>query len=195
MECGTLNVPLDYRNPNGRTIDIAVSRIKSSRPDLRRGVLLLNPGGPGAQGLDMPRAGLILFPQSVSTRYDLIGFDPRGIGRSNPVSCGLSALVTLQIFPPLEQPGGFQATADFMRNAADACAAVSGDLLPFITTRNTARDMDRLRQALGEQKISYLGYSYGTYLGTVYAQLFPTRTDRFVLDSAVNPNAVWRTQF
>lgn len=195
QQCATISVPLNYQNPTGETIQIAISRVQAANPSLRRGVLFLNPGGPGGAGLDLPRVFTILLPQSVTDRYDLIGFDPRGVGRSTPVTCGLSSDQGNQAFVPLEQAGGFSSTASFMQQVADSCSANAGHLLPFITTANTARDMDRIRQALGESKISYLGYSYGTYLGAVYSSLFPNQTDRIVLDSSVDPNWVWRQQF
>jgi pimeloyl-ACP methyl ester carboxylesterase len=195
QQCALLSVPLDYRAPNGRTIQIAVSRIKAADPTKRRGVLLLNIGGPGGRGLDFPRFATALFPQSVLDAYDLIGFDPRGVGRSAPVTCGLTPEQSSQAFPQLEQEHSFDATATFARNVAASCAGTMGNTLPFITTANTARDMDRIRVALGEAKISYFAYSYGTYLGAVYASLFPTRADRWVLDSAVNPDWLWRAQF
>jgi pimeloyl-ACP methyl ester carboxylesterase len=195
QECANVRVPLNYRQPNGRTINVAVSRIKAAVPAKRRGVLLLNIGGPGGAGLDMPRLALALYPQSVLDAYDLIGFDPRGVGRSAPVTCGLTAEQSLQAIPTLEQNQGFDATATFARDVADACAALSGPVLPFMTTANTARDMEQIRVALSESKISYLGYSYGSYLGAVYASLFPGRTDRWVLDSVTNPGWVWREQF
>jgi pimeloyl-ACP methyl ester carboxylesterase len=195
QQCATLQVPLDYADPNGRKIAIAVSRVRAANPVSRRGVLLLNPGGPGGSGLDLPELFAQLLPRSVLDRYDLIGFDPRFVGASTPVSCGLSDEEAFQAYVPLEQPGGFAATTALMRRVADECASAAGDLLPFATTANTARDMDQIRQALGEAKISYLGYSYGTYLGAVYAALFPDRTDRFILDSSVDPDWVWRQQF
>src|SRR3954468_3865666 len=195
QQCAALQVPLDYADPNGRKITVAVSRVRAANPGSRRGVLLLNPGGPGGPGLDLPRLLAALLPRSVLDRYDLIGFDPRFVGTSTPVSCGLSDEEAFQAYVPLEQPGGFAATTALMRRVADECASAAGDLLPFATTANTARDMDQIRQALGEAKISYLGYSYGTYLGAVYAALFPDRTDRFILDSSVDPDWVWRQQF
>ncbi|MGQ0616500.1 MAG: alpha/beta hydrolase [Acidimicrobiia bacterium] len=195
QECATLTVPLDYGLPDGRTIDVTVSRVEAANPALRRGVLIGNPGGPGGPGLDLPRIFSVLFPQAVLDRYDLIGFDPRGVGTSAPVSCGLSAPEMTQALVPLTQPGGFGATVDFMRDVADACASTSGAELPHMTTANTARDLDQLRLALGEARVSYLGYSYGTYLGAVYASLFPDHTDRFVLDSSVSPSWAWRQQF
>lgn len=195
QQCGTLQVPLNYKDPAGRKITVAVSRIPAADPSHRRGVLLLNPGGPGGPGLDLPTQFATLMPQNVLDQYDLIGFDPRGVGQSTPVSCGLTAGQAQQALVPLTQNNSFNDTAAFMKMVADKCAATSGDLMPFITTNNTARDMDQIRQALGEQKISYFAYSYGTYLGSVYASLFPRQTDRFVLDSNVDANWVWRQQF
>ncbi|HEV7786544.1 MAG TPA: alpha/beta hydrolase [Thermoanaerobaculia bacterium] len=195
QQCATLQLPLDYADPNGRKIEVAVSRVRAANRASRRGVLLLNPGGPGGSGLDLPRLLAALLPQSVLDRYDLIGFDPRFVGNSTPITCGLSDEEAFQAYVPLAQPGGFPATAALMRDVADACASAAGDLLPFVTTANTARDMDQIRQALGEAKISYLGYSYGTYLGAVYAALFPDQTDRIILDSSVDPDWVWRQQF
>jgi pimeloyl-ACP methyl ester carboxylesterase len=195
FQCATLAVPLDYRAPAGAKIEIAISRLQTATADKRRGVLLFNPGGPGGPGLDLPLLFAFLLPPAVTAQYDLVGFDPRFIGHSSPLSCGLSDLAASATFPTAMQPGGFDATVAFVRDVASACAAVAGDQLPFVTTANTARDMDQIRQALGEDKISYLGYSYGTYLGAVYASLFPERTDRVVLDSSVGPSLIWRRQF
>lgn len=156
-----LQVPLDYRRPGGRQITVAVSRIPAADPATRRGVLLLNPGGPGGEGLDTPsEAGPAGEP--LLAAYDLIGCDPRGVGHSTPVTCGLTEA---QLTPPLPYPapdGSIAANVAFARSAAAACAARSGDLLPYITTANTARDMDRIRQALGTSRLSYYGDSYGT---------------------------------
>jgi pimeloyl-ACP methyl ester carboxylesterase len=194
LECALLRVPLDYRHPDGRSIEIAVSRLRTSTPALRRGVLLLNPGGPGGPGLDLPLFLAQVAPPEVLQRYDLIGFDPRFVGRSTPISCRLVIQRVEQVVPwPL--PGGVRENAELARATAAACASAAGQWLPHVTTANTARDMDRIRAALGERRISYLGYSYGTYLGAVYASLFPTRTDRLVLDSAVDPHRVWREVF
>jgi pimeloyl-ACP methyl ester carboxylesterase len=195
QQCATLQLPLDYTDPNGRKITVAVSRVRAANPASRRGVLLLNPGGPGGAGLDLPRVLAALLPQSVLDRYDLIGFDPRFVGTSTPITCNLSDEQAAQAYVPLEQKGGFPATAALMRSVADACESAAGDVLPFVTTANTARDMDQIRQALGETRISYLGYSYGTYLGAVYSALFPDRTDRIILDSSVDPDWVWSQQF
>jgi pimeloyl-ACP methyl ester carboxylesterase len=192
LECADLSVPLDHRAPRGRSITVAVSRLKAADPAKRRGVLLLNPGGPGGSGLDMPLFLAQTLPADVVDRYDLIGFDPRGVGRSTPISCGIPDSTPFDLILPYPAPNGsINRNVAYARATARGCAATAGDLLPHITTANTARDMDRIRAALGEPKISYLGYSYGTYLGAVYVSLFPQRTDRIVLDSAVDPARVW----
>ncbi|GII94890.1 alpha/beta hydrolase [Sinosporangium siamense] len=193
QQCATLQVPLDYRAPRGRSIEIAISRIGTAQPGSRRGILLSNPGGPGVSGLDLPSVLAVGLPREVLDRYDLIGFDPRGVGRSTPVTCGLDLARDNSLVLPYPAPdGGIERNVAFARNTAAACAKHSGDLLPFVTTANTARDMDRIRAALGEPRLSYIGGSYGTYLGAVYVSMFPGRTDRIVLDSAVDPGLVWR---
>ncbi|MER5733690.1 alpha/beta hydrolase [Streptomyces sp. NPDC002138] len=189
-ECATLRVPLDYERPRDRSIDLAISRIKTEDPGKRHGVLLLNPGGPGDPGLDLPLTVLDVLPKDVRDAYDLIGFDPRGVGASSPVGCGLSDAE--QVVDRPYHPETFPSDVAWARTVADTCRRTAGTVLPYLTTRNTARDMDAIRAALGERRISYLGYSYGTYLGAVYTQLFPARTDRFVLDSGVDPRHVWR---
>lgn len=190
FECATIKVPLDYRAPGGERIDLAISRIKSTAPDKRHGVLFSNPGGPGGPGLYMPLGMKERLRESAQQKYDLIGFDPRGVGESSPVSCDLTPEEENPLRPYKE--GTFDKDVAWAREVANKCEEKSGDTLPHITTRNTARDMDLIRAILGEKKISYVGYSYGTYLGAVYTQLFPGRADRFVLDSAVDPARAWR---
>ncbi|MGW3395576.1 alpha/beta fold hydrolase [Streptomyces hydrogenans] len=190
FECATIEVPLDYGRPAGRRLDLAISRIRATSPRDRHGVLLINPGGPGGQGLDMPLYLRSELPEDVPRRFDLIGFDPRGVGRSSPVGCGLTD-DELNWQRPYK-PASFAADVRWARTVAEKCRTANGAVLPHLTTRNTARDMDLVRAVLGERRISYLGYSYGTYLGAVYTQLFPRRADRFVLDSAVDPARIWR---
>lgn len=189
-QCAKIKVPLDYSRPGGKKIELAISRIKTSTASERRGVLLLNPGGPGGEGLSMPLMMEPELPKSVKRRYDLIGFDPRGVGQSSPVSCGLTDKEREWQRP--YKPATFAKDVKWARTVAEKCRAKGGDKLRHLTTRNTARDMDVIRSVLGEKKISYLGYSYGTYLGAVYTQMFPKRADRFVLDSAVDPQRIWR---
>ncbi|MFI2360550.1 alpha/beta hydrolase [Streptomyces anulatus] len=189
LECATLEVPLDYRDPDGRKIGIAVSRLTSENPSKRRGALLVNPGGPGLAGLGYPVAlALSGLPQAVQDTYDLIGFDPRGVGRSTPVTCDLTP-------EQLEhRPLYARTAADVTKEAAHArdvarqCAGSKTSwMLPHVSTANTARDMDQIRAALGKPKISYFGGSYGTYLGAVFTTLFPAESDRIVLDSNLGP--------
>lgn len=193
QQCGTLSVPLDYRAPSSGTIALTISRIRTSRAGSKRGVLVLNPGGPGEAGLDFPSRVVKALPKSVTDRYDLIGFDPRGVGHSTPVSCGipLDETTTELVLPYPAGNGSIDQNIAFARTTADQCAARSGRLLPHLTTANTARDLDEIRRALGESRLSYLGFSYGTYLGAVYATMFEGATDRVILDSAVDPNLVW----
>jgi pimeloyl-ACP methyl ester carboxylesterase len=198
VECASLRVPLDYRRPSGDTIEVAVSRVRTAKPGLRQGVLLFNPGGPGGPGLNLSALFTRFLPPDVQDRFDLIGFDPRGIGRSTPVSCGLTEAQrtdNTKIIPYPRADGDISGNVRFAGQVAAACARNGRALLPFITTANTARDLDAIRAALGERKISYLGYSYGSYLGAVYANLFPNRGDRIILDSVVNPDGIWRDVF
>jgi pimeloyl-ACP methyl ester carboxylesterase len=190
FQCATIKVPLDYKRPAGPTMDVAISRIKTSVPGKRRGVLLFNPGGPGGTGLDMPRYMKAELPKAVQEQYDLIGFDPRGLGESSPITCGLTGDDGSWLNP--YKPETFAKDVARSRRVANKCAAKAGDKIPYVTTPNTARDMDVIRAVLGEKKLSYLGYSYGTHLGAVYTQLFPNQSDRIVLDSAVDPALAWR---
>ncbi|MBH1934848.1 alpha/beta fold hydrolase [Streptomyces sp. AV19] len=193
LQCATLKVPLDYGNPGGKQIDIAVSRVKATSTKERRGVLLFNQGGPGGPGLHMPVMLEADIPGKVKRQYDLVGFDPRGVGRSSPLNCGLTP--DEQNFERPYKAETFAEDVKWARTVADKCRAKGGDKLRHLTTRNTARDMDVIRAVLGEKKLSYLGISYGTYLGAVYMQMFPGRADRFVLDSAVDPAQYGRGMF
>jgi pimeloyl-ACP methyl ester carboxylesterase len=190
LQCAAITAPLDYRDPAGPTITVAVSRIAASRPDKRRGVLLSNPGGPGAPGRDMPKVLRDVLPAEVHEQYDLIGIDPRGTGGSSPLQCHLSGeqwrFADTLAYP--YDPVTFEDIAARSRDVADTCARNIGPRMAHFTTANTARDIDLLRGVLGEEKISYIGVSYGTYLGAVYATLFPERADRIVLDSSTEPD-------
>ncbi|WP_197363621.1 alpha/beta fold hydrolase, partial [Streptomyces clavuligerus] len=195
FQCATLQMPLDYRRPDGPTIGVAISRLATSTPEQRRGVLLFNPGGPGGSGLEDPLLFAKDLPRSVLERYDLIGFDPRGVGRSSPLNCGLDEDEKAGGFWSPYKPETEQRDIARSRSIAEKCRAREGERVPHISTRNTARDMDVIRAVLGERKISYIGVSYGTYLGAVYTQMFPHRADRFILDSAVDPTLAWRGMF
>jgi pimeloyl-ACP methyl ester carboxylesterase len=182
-QCGQVSVPLDYRRPYGRTITVAMSRMKASDPVHRRGVLLLNAGGPGVPGL--PQVLINQLVPDVAARYDLIGMDPRFVGRSTPLDCHWPTNDFFRSAGPTRQT--FDETVALEETLAAGCAAGNQDLLPYASTRDTARDMDVVRAALGEKRISYVGSSYGTYLGAVYLQMFGPRADRIVLDGPVDP--------
>ncbi|GAA1947603.1 alpha/beta hydrolase [Kitasatospora viridis] len=187
-QCAVVAVPRDYRDPAAGTIRLAVSRIRTADPGQRRGVLLVVPGGPGGSGLDYPSRMAGLLPAAVLRSYDLVGFDERGVGNSAPVHCDLPAAdrAAAVIYPFPAADGSIAGNLAYAREVADRCAAAGADQAG-VSTANSARDIDRIRAALGLRRISYLGSSYGTYLGEVYATLFPDRTDRVVLDSVVPP--------
>ncbi len=182
-QCGEVRVPLDYSRPDGRSITVAMSRIKATDPAHRRGVLLINPGGPGVPGMEQVALGQAI--PDVAARYDLIGMDPRFVGRSTPLTCAWKTDTFLRSAGPTRET--FDESAALAKDLADGCVRSNRELLPYASTRNTARDMDVIRAALGEQRISYLGVSYGTYLGAVYLQMFGSHADRVVLDAAVDP--------
>ncbi|GAB3900736.1 alpha/beta hydrolase [Kibdelosporangium lantanae] len=186
LECSTIKVPLDYRNPSGTRIDLAISRLASKNPAQRRGVLLTNPGGPSS-GLRFPTELVTAkLPQSVLDSYDLIGFDPRGIGHSTPVTCGLTAeqQAVGNVPPYARNTADVAKRAEQSKAIAQQCATSrTASMLPYFSTAAVARDMHRIRAALGEEKTSFAGYSWGTHLGAVYTTLFPERSDRILLDS------------
>lgn len=190
LECANVLVPLDYRDPDGRTLTVAISRAPATDPARRRGILLSNPGGPGASGLDSPSLlGDVLEPE-VRAQYDLIGMDPRGVGASDaPPRCGWRVGEAIRSAGP--SGSGFGEEVALAAESAAACLDTDPGKLRFLTTRNTARDMDLIRAVLGEEKLSFFGLSYGTYLGAVFTQMFPERTDRMVLDSAIDPDRYW----
>ncbi|MEV7774290.1 alpha/beta hydrolase [Kitasatospora sp. NPDC086791] len=182
LQCASLKVPLDYSAPATGTLDVAVVRNPATKPDQRVGSLLLNPGGPGGTGVGMVAFNPKRFDGPLHDRYDLVGFDPRGVAGTSPLKCLDDQ--TRDDWLSTDQPG-----ADHGKQLADACQAKFAQVLPFVSTRNTARDMDVLRGALGDQKLSYLGMSYGTYLGSLYAEEFPDRVGRLVLDGATSPSS------
>ncbi|MFF4274212.1 alpha/beta hydrolase [Streptomyces sp. NPDC001536] len=190
VECGRISVPLDWNHPRGPRIEVAVSRVPATgTPAERRGVLLVNPGGPGGSGLPYAVTKRAKLPESVRRSYDVIGFDPRGVGRSAPADCGaMGGLFDSPGADPVPVgPAAESAYLAGLRNMADDCAAGAGDVLPYLSTEQTVRDMDAIRTALGEPRTNFLGVSYGTYLGAAYAARFPHRTGRMVLDSVVGP--------
>jgi pimeloyl-ACP methyl ester carboxylesterase len=195
MQCASLQVPLDYSHPDGRKITLALSRIPATAPaSKRQGVLLVNPGGPGGPGLSLAQTVAQGLDPSVASEYDIIGFDTRGTGASVPsLSCDASFFSgDRPDYIPTSAAEEQQNINRAKMYAAD-CEKKFGWLLPYMTTENIARDLDSIRAALGQQQISYFAYSYGTYIGQVYATLFPHRVRRMVLDSTVDPQGAWWT--
>ncbi|MFF2777147.1 alpha/beta fold hydrolase [Streptomyces sp. NPDC058052] len=186
IECADITVPLDHADPGGRTLTVAISRLKATDTEHRVGALLLNDGGPAGPSLHMPLTKAAAMGD-VAGRFDLIGMDPRFVGRSTPLDCGWDLGSSLVRSAGSDRAAYRQEVA-VARELAERCDRAHGDVLPYVTTRNTARDMDVVRAALGEETLSYLGYSYGSYLGEVYTQLFPGRTDRMVLDGVNSPD-------
>jgi pimeloyl-ACP methyl ester carboxylesterase len=187
FECAKLRVPLDYGKPGGEQLEIAVIRLPAGGD--RIGSLVMNPGGPGGSGVGYARAARLVLSEKVRRRFDIVGFDPRGVGESAPVEClndeRLDAFLALDTTPdsPREQ-AALEAGA---RGFAEGCRARSGRLLPHLGTVDVARDMDLLRQKLGDEKLTYLGKSYGTFLGAVYADMYPGKVRALVLDGALDP--------
>lgn len=194
LERAVIRVPADYSEPHGRQLDIAVSRLRATEPGLRRGVLLAVNGGPGGidgHGVNFPR--VMAERSDLARMYDLIGFDPRGTGQSTPLNAYVvQAKTVFDSRPPDDQ---FDLIAQDMRAREEACQRGGGDLRQHVSTRNTARDIDLIRTALGEEKINFIGYAFGSILGAVYGTLFPGALDRSVLDSCVHPDWTWRELF
>jgi pimeloyl-ACP methyl ester carboxylesterase len=183
-QCGFMSVPLDYRYPQGRQIKVAVTRFPALDTYHRLGALLLNPGGPGESGVLEPADVILSKSGDLAKRFDLIGFDPRGIGDSVPrLDCDLDSFL-IQLTTDREVARG---VSDKLAAANNACAQRDPGLTESLTTSTIARDMDRIRAGLGERKISYFGFSWGTALGATYQTLFPQRVNRMVLDSPVDP--------
>jgi pimeloyl-ACP methyl ester carboxylesterase len=188
-QCGTIEVPLRYDQPAAGTIKLALTRHPATDQSTRIGSLFVNPGGPGGSGIESVHFLVEELPEDIRARFDLVGFDPRGVGQSTPVDCvGDQAKdAEADLDPTPDTPTEITALTDRVAATAAACATAQGDLLPYVGTSNAARDLDRLRQAVGDDQLTYLGYSYGTILGAVYADLFPDKVRAMVLDGAVDP--------
>jgi pimeloyl-ACP methyl ester carboxylesterase len=193
LQCASLQVPLDYSRPNGRKITLALSKVPATAPPSKRqGVLLVNPGGPGGPGLGLAAFVAQGLDPAVASEYTIVGFDTRGVGASVPsLSCEPSFFSRARPDYIPTSAAEERLNESRAKTYAADCEKKYGWMLPYMTTENLARDMDSMRAALGQSQISYFGYSYGTYLGQVYATLFPHRVRRMVLDSTVNPKGAW----
>ncbi|MEV8508844.1 alpha/beta hydrolase [Actinoplanes sp. NPDC051475] len=191
-QCATAHLPLDYDDPDGPTVEIAVVRVKARKPASRIGSLFVNPGGPGGSGTEMAAMAPAFLSDTVLDRFDIVGFDPRGVGASDNLKCFSStrdqsvALARMNTFFPY----GEKEEAGFVKSAQTvgrACSSTGGDLAGAMSTAEAARDMDVLRRTVGDQKLTYLGFSYGTALGQYYANMFPDRVRALALDGVIDP--------
>jgi pimeloyl-ACP methyl ester carboxylesterase len=197
FQCATARVPLDYDRPRGAQISLALIRLPAGDPAHKLGSIFLNPGGPGGSGVDLVRdAGRLLFSEQVRARFDLVGFDPRGIIRSTPLRCYDTLHQAIaDAFAPFPFPVTRNQERTWVRldrNLARACAARGGPILNHMATADAARDMDLLRQAVGDKQLTYFGVSYGSYLGATYANLFPGKVRALAVDAIIDPVA-WAT--
>jgi len=188
MQCANVKVPLDYKKPGGKAITVAMAKLpaKGGKPI---GSLFVNPGGPGSSGILMLSYVDRAFSKDVMDKYDIIGFDPRGVGSSTPVDCidDREMAKVLDSDFDMETEAGRRAQKAQAKKIAEGCKKKSGELLAHVGTESAARDMDVLRGLVGDEKLNYLGFSYGTQLGGAYADLFPKKVGRMVLDGAANP--------
>jgi pimeloyl-ACP methyl ester carboxylesterase len=187
-QCATLQVPLDYADPSKGIIGIALDRHQATGRSI--GDLLVNPGGPGVSGVNYLPTMVSQLSTQMRAHLDVVGFDPRGVDRSDPIICGTGRQLDaeLTVNPSPTTVAGFDAIVASDRRFIAGCQARSGALLPYVATVDAARDIDRIRIALGRAKLDYLGFSYGTYLGAVYAKMFPSHIRAMVLDGAIDPD-------
>lgn len=193
FDCATVTAPMDWENPADGDIELAIVRQRALGGD-PVGSLLMNPGGPGGSGYDLVADNVdFAAGEPLQQKFDIVGFDPRGVGRSAPVSCLDAGAMDSYLYDlPANATGTDAWIAEVGKSSAafnQACADETGESLEFVTTVSAARDLDLLRAVLGDEKLNYLGYSYGTFLGATYAELYPKNVGRLVLDGAIDPSA------
>lgn len=191
LQCATLKVPLDYARPAGRSIGVELLKVPAKDKSARQGSMVVNPGGPGASGVDYAAAATSIYGEPILKAYDVVGFDPRGVARSEPVDCAsdkqFNRLLQSDPDPDTEQE---RAESDrLLRGLGRGCLTRSGGITRHMSTVEVAKDLDVLRAALGDRKLTYFGASYGTAIGATYAELFPRKVGRFVLDGALDLRA------
>ena len=190
FECARIEVPLDYEDPAGKTIELSLLRVPAARESKKIGSLVVNPGGPGASGIEFAAQAGVYFGSELRQAFDIVGFDPRGVGESTPVQClpdrRLDAFVASD--PDPDTAAELRRADAMVRELGKGCTETSGQLAAHVSTTEAARDVDIVRALLGDRRLSWFGASYGTLLGATYAELFPHRVGRMVLDGAVDPS-------
>ncbi|MFC0622585.1 alpha/beta hydrolase [Kribbella deserti] len=192
FQCASVEVPTDYDKPRGATTTIALTRLPATNPGAKLGTVFMNPGGPGGPGVQtLHQIGLTAYSPQLRARFDILGFDPRGVGLSDPTTCFPTAAEEAKFFEGQEIfPLGKAQEREYLKGSIQLalnCMTTSPDRFAHMSTANVARDMDLLRQAVGDKKLTYIGYSYGTYLGATYAKLFPGKVRALVLDGTMQP--------
>lgn len=191
LQCATISVPMNYKKPKGRKIKIALAKLSAADPAKRIGVLLVNPGGPGASGIDLVRSSAnFIFTQEMRDQFDIIGWDPRGVGASTKVACArdLDFLFDGVDYSP-DTDAELAKLKEVNESFGKKCEKADKELLPFLSTENSVKDMDSIRKELGEKQINYLGFSYGTVLGQIYATNYPKNFRTMVIDGVVDLEA------
>jgi pimeloyl-ACP methyl ester carboxylesterase len=190
LQCADIRVPRDYDAPSNGYLNIALIRQPASDPKDRIGSLVLNPGGPGGSGVEFVRTAAEqgLFPSALRKRFDIVGFDPRGVNASSAIRCIDNLDPQARLDPSPDDPEELGGLVDSARDYAAECAKRNDDTLPYLSTDAVAQDLDLIRQAIGDKKLSYLGFSYGTLIGSLYAERFPDRIRAMVLDGAIDPS-------
>lgn len=186
--CAEIRVPRDYAAPSDGYLNISIIRAAATKPAKRIGSLLINPGGPGGSGVEFVRQGLTIFPDELRERFDLVGFDPRGVNSSTAIRCIDNLDGHDALDPSPDNAAELEALVESARVYADACARRNDATLPYLSTDAVARDLDMIRAAVGDERLTYLGFSYGTLIGATYAERFPDRIRAMALDGAVDPS-------
>lgn len=188
FQCASIRVPRDYADLTQGSLDLSLVRLPATDRHDRIGSLVVNPGGPGASGVDFLRDGSALFPAELRRRFDLVGFDPRGVNSSSAVRCIDNLDPQADLDPSPDDAAELDALVNQARSYADACAKRNEGLLPYLSTSAVVDDLDRIRASLGDERLTYMGFSYGTLIGALYADRYPDRIRALVLDGALDPS-------
>lgn len=188
FSCAEIRVPRDYAAPSEGYLNISIIRAAATKPARRIGSLLVNPGGPGASGVEFVRGGLAIFPKELRERFDIVGFDPRGVNSSTAIRCIDNLDGHDALDPSPDDATELEALVDSARVYADACASRNDTTLAYVSTDAVVRDLDLIRAAVGDEGLTYLGFSYGTLIGALYAEAFPDRIRAMTLDGAIDPS-------